>query len=234
MSSIRAITELDCSILTLLFLGSPVGTLFLAPAVTPWNSSLPGVGANNPSIRLYEYNKRDGTILNYRQYYLNLAQLIRSGGNVNWTLEYDAKDVYHLPDLNPKSLHDLALSFQGDNSALFSKYLVYNSVSQTLKPVCDSQCELTHVCSITELEKLDFNLCRSSDTSKTTALPKTTPAQRHRKPVGKMYMYIIVGLGAVVFILFIVVGIICIKRRRHFVPYRFSRFSNALSSGPIN
>ncbi|XP_062571431.1 acid sphingomyelinase-like phosphodiesterase 3b [Saccostrea cucullata] len=214
--------------------GSPVGTLFLAPAVTPWNSSLAGVGANNPSLRLYIYNKTDGTILNYKQYYLDLASLIHGVGNTNWTLEYDAQRDYQLPDLSPKSMNNLAVSFNQDNSAMFLKYLTFNSVSQTVKPGCDSVCKLTHVCSITELELLNFKLCQSSETTRTTQHPGPTPSHRHRRPVGKMYIYIIIGLGAVVFLLFIVVAIVCIRRRRHFVPHRFSRFSNSLGSGPIN
>lgn len=212
--------------------GSPQGVLFLAPAVTPWNSSLAGVGANNPSIRLYTYNTQDGTILNYKQYYLNLASLIQGNGNTNWTLEYDAKTDYSIPDLSPKSMLNLAQSFKADNLALFSKYLTYNSVSQIRNPPCDSACKLTQVCSIMELERENFNLCSTSE-SITTTRP-SDPHHRRRHPVDKMYIYIIIGLGALVFILFIIVGIICIKRRRHFVPFRFSRFSNSLSSGPIN
>lgn len=212
--------------------GSPVGVLFLAPAVTPWNSSLAGVGANNPSIRLYTYNRKDGTVLNYQQYYLNLASLIK--GTANWTLEYDAKKDYNVVDLSPKSMLNLALSFNSDNSVMFSKYLTYNSVSQAVNPACDLNCKMVHICSITELERMNFDLCKTVNPTKTTKMPHPSPPTHHRRPVSKTYIYIIVGLAAVVFILFIVVGIICIRRRRHFIPYRFSRFSNSLGRGPIN
>lgn len=212
--------------------GAPIGVLFLAPAVTPWNSSLAGVGANNPSIRLYTYNRKDGTVLNYQQYYLNLASLIK--GTANWTLEYDAKKDYNVGDLSPKSMLNLALSFNSDNSVMFSKYLTYNSVSQAVNPVCDLDCKMVHICSITELERMNFDLCKTVNPTKTTKMPHPSPPTHHRRPVSKTYIYIIVGLAAVVFILFIVVGIICIRRRRHFIPYRFSRFSNSLGRGPIN
>lgn len=41
-----------------LFSGSPIGTMFLSPGVTPWKTTLPGVvdGANNPGIRIFEYD----------------------------------------------------------------------------------------------------------------------------------------------------------------------------------
>ena len=48
--------------------------MFLSPAVTPWKSTLPGVGYNNPSIRLYAYNRSSLDILDYSQYYLNLTK----------------------------------------------------------------------------------------------------------------------------------------------------------------
>ena len=39
------------------------GVGILAPAVTPWNSTLaPETGANNPSIRLFKYNFKTGEV----------------------------------------------------------------------------------------------------------------------------------------------------------------------------
>lgn len=39
--------------------GSPINSLFLAPGVTPWKTTLPGVhnGANNPGIRVFDYER---------------------------------------------------------------------------------------------------------------------------------------------------------------------------------
>ena len=48
--------------------------MFLSPAVTPWKSTLPGVGYNNPSLRLYKYDKTTSQVLDYYQYYLNLTE----------------------------------------------------------------------------------------------------------------------------------------------------------------
>lgn len=38
--------------------GAPINTMFLSPGVTPWKTTLPGVkdGANNPGIRIFEYD----------------------------------------------------------------------------------------------------------------------------------------------------------------------------------
>lgn len=38
--------------------GDPISAMFLSPGVTPWKTTLPGVkdGANNPGIRVFEYD----------------------------------------------------------------------------------------------------------------------------------------------------------------------------------
>lgn len=39
--------------------GAPISVMFLTPGVTPWKTTLPGVvnGANNPGIRVFEYDR---------------------------------------------------------------------------------------------------------------------------------------------------------------------------------
>lgn len=39
--------------------GTPISVMFLAPGVTPWKTTLPGVsnGANNPAIRVIDYDQ---------------------------------------------------------------------------------------------------------------------------------------------------------------------------------
>jgi sphingomyelin phosphodiesterase len=43
----------------------PVSVAYVAPSVTTYTDL-------NPSYRIYEYNRTDGTILNYQQYYTDL------------------------------------------------------------------------------------------------------------------------------------------------------------------
>lgn len=39
--------------------GTPINVMFLAPGVTPWKTTLPGVsnGANNPAFRVVKYDR---------------------------------------------------------------------------------------------------------------------------------------------------------------------------------
>ena len=56
--------------------GSAVLSMLLAPSVTPWETTLPGViggTGNNPSVRLIKYHRRTGQVQNIHQYYLNLT-----------------------------------------------------------------------------------------------------------------------------------------------------------------
>ena len=56
--------------------------MLLAPAVTPWKSTLPGVGANNPAIRLFKYDRSTGIAQSYVQHYLNLTAANLKGRTV--------------------------------------------------------------------------------------------------------------------------------------------------------
>ena len=46
-----------------------MSTAFIAPGVSPWMTTLPGVedGANNPAIRLYYYNNDESDMEDYAQ-----------------------------------------------------------------------------------------------------------------------------------------------------------------------
>jgi hypothetical protein len=143
--------------------------LFLSPAVTPWKSTLPGVGSNNPSIRLYEYNQQTYEILNYHQYYLNLSSVL-TAKVANWEKEYDAKKDYNLTSLNADSFTLAAKTFRSD-PVLFKKYLQFNSVSQNLNPKCNETCQNVHFCSITELRTKNFKVCLNNHQTTTTVDP---------------------------------------------------------------
>lgn len=219
--------------------------LFLSPAVTPWKSTLPGVGSNNPSIRLYEYNQQTYEILDYHQYYLNLSSVFTTKVD-NWEKEYDAKKDYKLTSLNADSFTLAAKSFRND-PVLFKKYLQFNSVSQDLNPKCDETCQKIHFCSITELRTKNFKVCLNNHQTTTTVDPtpqhSTTPVDptpqlsttpEPKEPVSQTMIIIICTLAGVVFVCAVVVAILCIKRHIIFIPHRYSRFSSPLSKGPIN
>ena len=220
--------------------GNAVGTLFLSPAVTPWKSTLPGVGSNNPGIRLYEYNKLTGEITNYHQYFLNLSKAIETGLD-QWEKEYDAIQDFELDSTSPTSFLSAAMSFR-QNQQLFKKYLQFNSASQNLNPVCDDKCLKVHICSITELQIAQFNMCLNSPYPTTSSEPPwhsrphphPHPHPYHDKPVPRYMVIVICTLAAMVFVAAVVIAIICIKRQTISIPHRYNRFNSQLGKGPIN
>ena len=203
-------------------------TLFLSPAVTPWKSTLPGVGANNPSIRLFEYDRDNGRLQRIKQYYLNLTQANIDGDPTEWSLEYDTSVDFAIDELSPRQLNELVVSFQDKTNRLFRQYLKFNSVQYDTDPTCNDTCYLRHICAITELDISDYRQCMAGHG--TTGKPRTTTHHHHHtphpKPAPRYMYYVIGGLGVVIFILFIVVAVLCYNKRRRPISPRYNKFGS--------
>ncbi|GAB6027556.1 Acid sphingomyelinase-like phosphodiesterase 3b, variant 2 [Chamberlinius hualienensis] len=147
--------------------GNPVNLHLVAPAVTPWNTTLPGIGPNNPGVRLVKYDLQTGEILNYYQYYLNLSE-----ANVlhkaNWTEEYNFLDAYNLTDMSPQNIDRLVQGFANSDTTYFNKYYEYNSVSYTSANNCDEICRKNHYCAITKVDYSAFVDCNNPERKNTT------------------------------------------------------------------
>lgn len=195
--------------------------------MTPWKSTLPGVGANNPSFRLFEYDRENGHLHRIKQYFLNLT-LANIDDNPNkWSLEYDTSVDFAIDELSPRQLHELVVSFQDKENHLFRQYLKFNSVQYDTNPLCNDSCFLRHICAITELDVESYKLCMSG--RGTTYRPQTTTHHRHTRPppiVPRYMYYVIGGLGVVIFILFVVVAVLCFNKRRRLITPRYNKFGS--------
>ena len=151
--------------------------------MTPWKSTLPGVGANNPSIRLFEYDRDNGRLQRIKQYYLNLTQANIDGDPTEWSLEYDTSVDFAIDELSPRQLNELVVSFQDRTNRLFRQYLKFNSVQYDTEPTCNDTCYLRHICAITELDISDYRQCTGPPANPgpppTTITTLRTP-NRHR------------------------------------------------------
>ncbi|XP_013417120.1 acid sphingomyelinase-like phosphodiesterase 3b isoform X2 [Lingula anatina] len=139
----------------------PVAAMFIAPAVTPWQTTLPnmiGSAANNPGIRLFKYNRDTSLPTDIWQHYLNLTQTNMTN-TANWQLEYKASEMYGIRDLSPQSLNQLVLKFKRQNSEEFRKYYQYNTASIQPGETCGELCKKVHICSITNIDYDDFEKC---------------------------------------------------------------------------
>ncbi|XP_026965293.1 acid sphingomyelinase-like phosphodiesterase 3b [Sagmatias obliquidens] len=138
--------------------GVPISVMFLTPGVTPWKTTLPGVanGANNPAIRLFEYDRDTLSLQDMETHFLNLSQA-NALGAPRWELEYRVTRAYGVPDAGARSMHAALGRIASDQDAL-QRYYVYNSVSyDTL--ACDEACQTEHVCALREVAFDGYAAC---------------------------------------------------------------------------
>ncbi|XP_074832168.1 acid sphingomyelinase-like phosphodiesterase 3b [Carettochelys insculpta] len=137
--------------------GSPVGAMFIAPGVTPWKTTLPGVhnGANNPGIRVFDYDRGTLQVKDMVTYYLNLthANLVAP----KWEQEYRLTDAFQVPDGSASSMHRVLEMIEKDKHYL-QQYHRFNSVTYDLTE-CDERCQTDHVCAIREVDFMKYDGC---------------------------------------------------------------------------
>uniref|UniRef100_A0A8C7BMS1 Acid sphingomyelinase-like phosphodiesterase n=1 Tax=Neovison vison TaxID=452646 RepID=A0A8C7BMS1_NEOVI len=137
--------------------GSPINSLFVAPAVTPVKSVLQKQ-TNNPGVRLFQYDPRDYKLLDMLQYYLNLTEANLKGES-DWKLEYVLTQTYSIEDLQPKSLYGLAKQFAVPGNEQFLKYYNYFFVSYDSSVICDGKCKAYQICAILSLDHSSYIDC---------------------------------------------------------------------------
>ncbi|KAF6116249.1 sphingomyelin phosphodiesterase acid like 3A [Phyllostomus discolor] len=137
--------------------GSPINSVFVAPAVTPVKGALQKQ-TNYPGLRLFQYDPLDYELLDMLQYYLNLTDANLKGES-NWKLEYILTQTYDIEDLQPKSLYELAKEFATPDSKKFIKYYNYFFVSYDSSEVCDEKCKAFQICAIVALDHNSYEDC---------------------------------------------------------------------------
>uniref|UniRef100_A0A336LRH4 CSON015030 protein n=1 Tax=Culicoides sonorensis TaxID=179676 RepID=A0A336LRH4_CULSO len=134
--------------------GKPVSWMMVAPSLTPRKMN---VGSNNPALRLYKFDTDTGQVLDYSQYYLDLASA-NLNNEPDWQLEYNLTYYYGLTEVTSVSLHNLADRFSNSEDLLFGKYYRANSVRHTTSP-CEGVCALNHYCAITRVDYREYKEC---------------------------------------------------------------------------
>lgn len=212
--------------------------MFLAPALTPWNSTMPGMGANNPGLRLYHYRRSTGRITDYTQFYINLTEA-NTLGKANWHAEYKAKTAYNLSDLLPASLDALVAQFKQDGSPLFQRYYEYNSVSLDKSP-CVDMCKRLHICAITKIDFDEHNKCLQTETSSNSSNNERPPSEvsspgydeshhhthqpfHHHEVMGFTY-YLLGAILVLLVVLFFIIAFCCCQRRHAVVLLGRSKY----------
>jgi hypothetical protein len=88
-----------------------VGVLTNAPSVIP---------ANNPGIRVYQYDESDYTILGWDQYAADLTQANKDN-QITWKKEYNSAQAYGVSKLDASGWQALVQSLK-TSKKIFNKY----------------------------------------------------------------------------------------------------------------
>lgn len=116
-----------------------------------------GGAGNNPSIRLVEYDKTTGVVLNVEQYYLNLTQA-NAENQDTWELGYKATEYYGLQDFSTQALEYLTAELK-DNDEAFDRYYKANGVFYDPDETWDFDTRLVHYCAISEARYERYDEC---------------------------------------------------------------------------
>ena len=150
--------------------------MFLAPSVTPWETTLPdvmgGLG-NNPSIRLIQYDRDSGTVLDIHQYYLNLTRANLELTD-KWQLEYNATSYFGVPDMSPGSLHEFAERMKEDDEA-FSRYYKANGVLYDPDEEWGEDMRTIHYCAMINMDYEAYYSCVQSREEATSVASGSPP-----------------------------------------------------------
>ncbi|XP_062890929.1 acid sphingomyelinase-like phosphodiesterase 3b [Mobula hypostoma] len=146
--------------------GSPIGVMFIAPGITPWKTTLPGVenGANNPGIRLFQYDTNTLEIQNMMTYYFNLSYA--NTVTPEWQREYKLTEAFGVPDGTVNSMQTVLDKLYKDDYYL-QKYYKYNSVSYDLSE-CDRNCRIDQLCAIKAVDSGEYEECVQRESSSST------------------------------------------------------------------
>ncbi|XP_026883006.2 acid sphingomyelinase-like phosphodiesterase 3b [Electrophorus electricus] len=146
--------------------GSPISAMFVTPGVTPWKTTLPGVadGANNPGIRVFEYDSKTLLVKDVVTYYLNLSRA--NIAETRWEKEYRLTEAFRVPDASPASMHHILERIANDNCYL-QKYYGFNSVNYDLA-VCNEGCRIDHVCAMREVDFEAYKHCVEKEGTSST------------------------------------------------------------------
>jgi len=212
---------------------SPAISMFMAPALTPWFSSLPGTGSNNPGIRLYKFaNDPESTrIVDYFQYFINLT-MANAAQRADWIEEYQATKAFETSNVSPSALYDVILKFiSKPDSELFDRYYLHNSVSQDLSK-CVGICKARHICAALYVDYTQYISCVNNSVNSNYALDHhhkhmSSTENPHHRPHHEIehFTYFILGVLLIfIVVLFIIIAFCCCHRRHAIVFFRRSNY----------
>ncbi|KAM4693629.1 cyclic GMP-AMP phosphodiesterase SMPDL3A [Discoglossus pictus] len=135
----------------------PVGSVFVAPAVTPIKD-LAAMETNNPGFRLYQYDTNQYDLMDLWHYYLNLTDANLKKESL-WKLEYIMTKTFQIKDLKPESLEELVKRFKDPKSIDFQNYYKNYIVNFDSSIGCTALCKSDQLCAIQYVDEASYIKC---------------------------------------------------------------------------
>lgn len=130
----------------------PTNIAFIGPSVTTYQG-------HNPGYRIYDidgdYANSSRVVLNHETYILDLDEANK--GNLQWKLEYSAKEAYDMPSLLPKDWNDFVHRMAA-NTTLFNTFYKYFWKSAPGHS-CDASCRENMLCRVMTGRSHDNSAC---------------------------------------------------------------------------
>jgi sphingomyelin phosphodiesterase len=160
----------------------PINVAYVAPSVTPYTNL-------NPSYRVYEYNRTDGTILNYQQYYtdLELTSTLSLGrefsvssrslsfavaqrvhlcpdqqGYPTWTKAYDPISEYGMSSLSPAQWSSVITRFNTTDT-YFQRWRFHHYSQSPGRSPCTGECKSDSLCAMRSSTAKAFLECTGEE-----------------------------------------------------------------------
>ena len=134
---------------------TPVSYLMITPSISP-------IYVNNPSFKIFEYDKNDFTLKNSSSYFLN--DPTESSPSV-WNFQYDFSTAYGQNNISTENLFNVYNLIRTD-TLIRSNYIKYYTASDSSSYEADLSNWRYNLCGIGNYTLQDYSECLCSDSQK--------------------------------------------------------------------
>ncbi len=131
----------------------PTSVAYTTPSATAWTDQ-------NPSVRLYKYDKTSFQLLDMLTFYSNMTQA-NLEGKMTWQLEYSATEAYGMKDLSPAEWDNVLQRMKTDKSVWLKFESYFKVLNEIACPSGEDFCKKRQLCAISHQNYGDYVKCNA-------------------------------------------------------------------------
>lgn len=120
-------------------------------------AAMEGLGGNNPSVRLYQYDDETKEIVDYTVFVAKFEEMAVSN-KLEWKEFYHARKQMGIPDFKPETMVKWAEKMWEDEEA-FQEYMRTFHTGKYTKGECVGKCKVENLCDLLYIIKEDREKC---------------------------------------------------------------------------